>query len=154
MVELQVLQQVVGHHQVREVAHAAHHPLLHRPRVRPHLQHVEIVVGFEQQQIRAPQMKLDGFGNVAEIGRHADAHALRFEAEAHRIDGIVRNAEALHFDVADLKAGAGLERLQARVGFAPIDGRRGEPRQVDGRRDIVGCAPAPAGRRRGRNARG
>ena len=106
------------------MADAAHHALLHGPGIRAHLQHVEIVIGFEQQHVRAAQVELDGFGNVAQIGGDADAHALRLEAEAHRIDGVVRNAEALHFDIADLEAGAGLERLQPRGRrLAPIDGR-------------------------------
>ena len=63
-------------------------------------------------------MELDRFGDVAEIGRHADPHALRLEAEADRVDGVVRNAEALHFDVADLKTGAGLKGLQDAGGAA------------------------------------
>ena len=61
----------------------------------------------------------------------------RLESESHRIDGVVRDAEALHVDIADAQARAGLERLQARGGFTPIDGRRGEPRHVDGRGDFL-----------------
>ena len=38
---------------VRKVAHAAHHALLHGPRIRANLQHVQIVIGFEQQQVGA-----------------------------------------------------------------------------------------------------
>ena len=112
--------------------HAAHHALLDRPGIRADLQHVEVVIGFKQQQIGAPQMKLDGLGDVAQIGRHADTHALGFKAEADRIDGIVRDAETFHLDIANLKAGARLIRFEARLSFAPIDGRRREPCHVNG----------------------
>ena len=90
------------------------------------------MIGFEQKHVGAPQMELDGFGHVAQVGGDADAHALGFEAEAHRVDGVVRDAEALHFDIADPEAGAGLEGLQARRrNGAPVDGGGGQARQVD-----------------------
>ena len=54
------------------------------------------------------------------------------EAEADRIHGVVGNAEALHFDVADLKARAGLKGLHYRFGPFPVDRRTGEPCQVKG----------------------
>ena len=59
-------------------------------------------------------MKLDRLGHVAQIGGDADLDALRLEAEAHRIDGVVRNAEALDLDIADAKRRARLEGLERR----------------------------------------
>ena len=117
---------------VRQMAHPAHHALFHRPWVRSDLQHIQIVIGFQQQQVSASQVKLDGFRNVAQVGGYADAHALRFEAVADGVDGIMGDAETLHFDIADAEAGAGLERLQARgPSFAPLDSRGGEPRHIN-----------------------
>ena len=43
----------------------------------------------------------------------------RLEAEAHRIDGVVRDAEALHFDIADLKAARRPEKLPAAGAVSP-----------------------------------
>ncbi len=48
----------------------------------------------------------------------------------------MRNAEALHLDIADLKTRAGLKRFQARLAFAPIDGRRGEARHINDGADV------------------
>ena len=45
----------------------------------------------------------------------------RCEAEAHRIDGVVRDAEALHLDIADPEAAPAWKGSSARVGLAPID---------------------------------
>ena len=59
--------------------------------IRPDLQHVEIVIRFEQQQIGAAQMEADRIGHVAQIGRDAELDALRAQAEPDRIDA--RRAE-------------------------------------------------------------
>ena len=50
---------------------------------------------------RAAQVELDRFGNVAQIGDHADLDALGAKAEAHGIDGVVRDGEAVDLDIAD-----------------------------------------------------
>ena len=71
---------------VRKMAVAAHHALLDAPGIGADLQHVEIVIRFEQQDLHAAQMEFDGIGHVAEIGRDADLNAFGVEAEADRID--------------------------------------------------------------------
>jgi hypothetical protein len=92
------------------------------------------VIRFEQKEVGAAQVVLDGFGDVAEVGGDADAYALGIETEADGVDGIVRDAEALHLDIADLETGAGLERLEDGDGFVPVNGRTGEAREVERRR--------------------
>src|SRR5439155_25081743 len=84
----EILHQVIRHPQIGEVAYARHDSLLDGPRVRPDLQHVEIVIGLEHQKIRATQVILDGFRDVAEVGDNSDADALCFETEPHRIYGV------------------------------------------------------------------
>ena len=141
---VEVLDEIVRHPQVREMPHPAHDALLHAPGVGADFQHVEIVIRFEQQQVRAPQVEFDGLGNVAEVRDHPDAHALRGETEAHRVDGVVRDAEALDCDIVDLETRARLKWFQARgLRFAPVDGRRGQARQVHDRADV------PAARQHG-----
>src|ERR1035441_4588056 len=39
---IQILLQVIRHHQVREMPHPAHHALLHRPGIRPHLDFIDL----------------------------------------------------------------------------------------------------------------
>ena len=134
----------IANHVVRQMPFASHHALLDGPRIRPHLQHFEIVIRFEQQQVSAAQVELDGIGHVAQVGDQADFDALRAKAEADRIDGVVRNGEAVDFDIADAKRRPGLETIQARRVFAPRDGGRGEPGDED--RDIEQRAPEPPGR--------
>ena len=76
-------------------------------------------------------MEFDGFGNVAEIRGDGDFDAFGVEAETDRIDGVVRDTEAIHIDIADGEAGAGLKAFQTRPDFAPIDRRRGELADVN-----------------------
>ncbi len=129
---IELVAEVVADHFIRKVSVAAHHALLYGPGVRADLQHVEIVIGFEQQHVGAAQMELDGIGNVAEVGDDADVDALRVKTVAHGIDGVVGDGEAVDVDIADGEARASLETLQARRGVLPIDERRGLVRHVDG----------------------
>src|ERR1019366_8551764 len=56
----------------------------------------------------------------------------------HRVDGVVRDAEALHFDIADPEAGARLEGFEARRLYrAPVDRRRRQVRHVDHRAHVL-----------------
>ncbi len=100
--------------------------------IRPHLQHLEIVVRFEHQQIRAAQVKLDRVGHVTEIGHHANLHATRAKAEPHRIDRVVRNREAVDVDIADGERRPGLKAIQLGRELAPRNRRRRQPGDVDG----------------------
>ena len=108
---IKLVTQIVTHHFVREVPVAAHHTLFHRPGIRADLQHIEIVVGFEHQDLRTAQMELDGVGKVAKVGHEADFDTLRAETEAYGIDGVVRNREAVDFDIADGKSRPGFTAI-------------------------------------------
>src|SRR5579859_588997 len=122
---IELVAEIIAHHFVRQVAVAAHYALLHRPGIRSDLKHIEVVIGFEQQHVRAAQVELDRVRDIAEVGDDADLDALRLKAKAHRVDGIVRDGEAVDFDVADGQARARLKALQARGTAFPIDeGRR------------------------------
>ena len=70
--------------------HPAHHPLLHRPGIRPDAQHFDIVIGFHDQHIAAPQVIAHTHGNIAKIGGKADFDAFGAKGKSHRIGGIVR----------------------------------------------------------------
>src|SRR4051794_10611732 len=128
---IEVLRQKVRGHQIRKMPDAAEDALLYGPRIWPYLQHLDVVVGLDHQQVAVAQVKLHRFRNVSEVVREPDLHALRPEAKPDRIHGVVRNAEALHLDVADPEARARLEGLQNRHRRLPVDCRRGELRHVE-----------------------
>ena len=67
----------------------------------PDFQHFEIVIGFEQQHVRAAQMEADRIRQIAQIGGDRNLDAFGAERESHRIGGIVRNGEAGDVDIAD-----------------------------------------------------
>jgi hypothetical protein len=119
---IELVTQIVAHQVVREVAVAAHYALFHGPGIRADLQHIEIVIGLEHQYLRAAQMELDGIGKIAEVGDETDFDALRAEAEAYGVDGVVRNGEGVDFDIAYREACAGLKRLDCRERAIPLDG--------------------------------
>ena len=83
-------------------------------------------------------MKLHALRNVAEVRGDADPHALRLEAEADGIYGVVRDREALHLDIADGERRAGLKGLDARRPLlAPSDTGLGEPREPEHRAHVA-----------------
>ncbi len=141
---IEFMAEVVVNGVIGKMAVAAHHALLDGPRVGAHAQDFEVMIGFEQQEIRTLQVELDGIRNVAEIGDHAELDALGAEAEADGVDGIVRDSEAVDFDVADREARAGLKTLEARCGVFPIDQRRGLMCHVDRGRSFF-CEAHEAG---------
>src|ERR1041385_1345930 len=85
---------IIGYYIVRKMTVTAHDTLLYGPGVWADLQHFQIVVGFEHQNVRAAQMKFDGVRNIAEIGNDCDLDALRAETKSDRIDRVVRNRKA------------------------------------------------------------
>ena len=98
---------------VREMPRAAHHALLDVPRIRPDLQHFEIVVGFEHQAVGIAQVNFHEFGQVAEVGDDRDFDSIRAKGEPQGVDGVVRNAEGRDFNVADDKSLPGPNVLHA-----------------------------------------
>ena len=110
---------------VRQVPPASHYTLFDGPGIGADFEHFEIVVRFEQQQIGAAQMELDGVGDISQIGDQSYFNAMRSETEANRIDGVVWNGEAIDFNVTHTKGCSGLKAIQARREFTPWNrGRR------------------------------
>jgi hypothetical protein len=88
-------------HVVGEMPHAAHHTLLHRPRIRTDLEHLNIVIRLEQQDIGPTQMMADVFRQIAQVGRDRYFDTLSRERKAHGVRGVMRNGEARDIDIAD-----------------------------------------------------
>ncbi len=96
---------------IGEVTDSREHPLLDRPRIRPVAKHLQIVVGFKQQNVDALQRRLDVGGHVAEIRGQRHANTLRLEDEAAGIGGIVRDSKGGNLNVANAELRAGVEVL-------------------------------------------
>ncbi len=77
---------------IRKMAGAAEDALLDDPRIRADLEHVEIVIGFENQAIGLAEMYLDELGHVTEVGHDSEFGAVGAEGEGDGIGSIVRNA--------------------------------------------------------------
>jgi hypothetical protein len=96
------------------------------------------VIGFEQQDVGAAEMKTDGVGDVAEVGGDRNLDPFGAERIADGVGGVVRDGEAGDVDIADGEAGAGLKEFELRSELAPIDGGRGEAREIDGDAEFFG----------------
>ena len=103
---------------IREVAGAGKHALLDDPRVGPDLEHVEIVVGFEDEAISVAEMDSDVVRQVAEIGADGDFGAVGTEGESDGVGGVVRDGERVDVDIADRETLAGLDGFDAAETFA------------------------------------
>src|ERR1039458_7603553 len=98
---------------VGEVADAGEGALLDRPGVGAVLEHLEVVVGFEQEHVDALEGPLDVGRHVPEVGGdgHADGLGTGREDEAAGVGGVVGNGEGRNGDVADGEVGTGVEVL-------------------------------------------
>src|SRR5690242_5052743 len=97
---------------------AAHHALLDEPRVRPRLQHVEIVVRFKHQAMATQRVLLDKLRNVTQIRNHSDLDTFSRECKGNWIDSIVGDGKRSDLKIADgefFARGKGLECPEARI---------------------------------------
>jgi len=103
---------------IREMAGAAENALLDDPGIRADLEHVEIVIGFEDEAIGLAEMDSDVIGQVAEIGADGDLGAVGAEGESDGVGCVVRDGERVDVDVADGEALPSLDRLNAAEALA------------------------------------
>jgi len=98
---------------VRKMSRAAHDALLDVPRVGPDFEHLEIVIRFENQEIRVAQMMLHEFGQIAEVRDDGYFRAVRAKGVADGIGRVMRNREGRDFDIADFELHARADVLDA-----------------------------------------
>jgi len=103
---------------IGEVAGAGKDALLDDPGIRADLEHVEVVIGFEDEAIGLAEMDSDMIGQVAEIGTDGDFGAVGAEGESDGVGCVVGDGERVHLDIADRKTLAGLDRLNAAEALA------------------------------------
>ncbi len=124
---------------IGEMAGAGKDALLDDPWIRANLEHVEIVIGFEDEAIGLAEMDSDVIRKVAEIGADCDFSAVGAESEADGIGGVVRDGERVDVDVADGEALASLDGFDAAEALAKgvrqdaLEGVHGGLGDVEGR---------------------
>jgi hypothetical protein len=103
---------------IGKMASAGKYALLDDPRIGADLEHVEIVIGFEDEAIGLAEVNFDKLGHIAEVGTDGNLGAVGAKSETDGIDGIVRDSEGVDIDVADTKALAGLNGFNATEALA------------------------------------
>ncbi len=110
--------QIFADRVIGEMASPGEDALLDYPRIRADFQHVQVVIGFQDQAIAFAQMDLDKFGHVAEVGADGHLGAVGAEGEANGVGSIMRNGEGMNIDIANRTALAGLNGFDAAKSLA------------------------------------
>lgn len=126
---------------IGKVSGAREHALLNDPGVGANLEHVEVVVGFENETIGFAEVNFDKFGHVAEICADGDLSAVGTESESDRVGGIVRNGEGVDIDITDAEALAGLNGFDATEALAKSLGENALERSHGGFSDVERSFP-------------
>jgi len=103
---------------IRKMPGAGKYALLDDPGVGADLEHVEIVIGFQDQAIGLAKGDFDELGHVAEVGADGDLGAVGSESEAEGIGGVVRDGEGVDVNIADGETLAGLDGLDSAKALA------------------------------------
>ncbi len=103
---------------VREMAMATKDTLFQTPRpARTILQHLHVMIGFEDEGVRGARALDDEPGHVAEVGDETDVARGGVKQKANGVLGVVRDGERVHKHVADFKARASLEQIAIEFGL-------------------------------------
>jgi len=100
----------IGGSFIGEMSMATENALLETPRtVGAILQHFDVVIGFQHEDIGGADAIEDLACRVSEIREKADVNIWCSQQEAHGIRRVVRNVERFHADISDLETVAGRE---------------------------------------------
>ena len=91
------------------------HSLLQRQRIGPLPEHLDIVVGFQDQGLALPQMVPDQLGDPAGIGTIPEADRTVTDDESDRIAGVVGHGKGMDPEVVDDKGFTGSELADLRA---------------------------------------
>jgi len=126
---------------IGEVAGAGEDALLDDPWIGADLEHVKIVIGFEDEAIGLAEMDPDVIRQVAEIGADGDFGPIGAEGESDRVGGVVWDGESVNIDVANGEALAGLDRFDTAESLAEGVGQDALQRVHSGFGDVERCFP-------------
>src|SRR5262249_10489614 len=88
---------------IRKMAVPTHQSLFQIPRIWADAKHVQVVIGFENENVRTSQVRRDILRQVTDIRELRYPNTAARNTEGHRLDRIVRNPERRDLYVADLK---------------------------------------------------
>ena len=108
---------------IGKVAGAGKDALLDDPGIGPDLEHVEVVIGFEDEAIGLAEMDSHVVRQVAKIRADGDFCAVGAEGESHGIGCIVRDGERMDVNVADGETLASLNGFDTSEAFAESVGQ-------------------------------
>lgn len=131
----------LAHGVIRKMAGPRKYTLFDYPGIRPDLEHIEVVVRFQNQAIGRAQVDLHKFGHVAEVGADRDLRAVGAKSESDRVGRIVRNREGMNIDVTDGKTLASLNGFDAAQALAEGFGQDALKLGHCGPGHIQGCFP-------------
>ena len=83
------------------MAGAAQHALLHHPWIRTHFEHIQIVIGFQDQAVRAAEMNFYQLRHVTEVGNDRHFRAIRTKRKPDGISRVMRYCKRVNFNVAN-----------------------------------------------------
>jgi hypothetical protein len=126
---------------IGEMAGAGEDALLDDPGVRADLEHIEVVIGFEDEAIGLAEMDSYVIRQVAQIGADGNFAAVGAKSESDRVGSVVRNGEGVHVNVADGEALAGLDGLDAAEALAEGVGKDTLEGVHGGFGDVERCFP-------------
>jgi len=125
---------------VGQVTMPAEDSLLGAPRTSSiFLEHFDIMIGFEDQNVGGADSFDDKPGGVAEIGEKTEIAALGAEQKSDGIIGVVGDAEGLDVDAAELEGGPRTEEAKIELlSELQLDGFFGEAIAIDGNLKLGG----------------
>ena len=105
--------------------------MFHDPWVGTDLEHVEIVIGFEDKAVTLTQVHLHVIWQISKVRTNCDLCTIGAKSESHRVSRIMRNSERVHIDVANGKTLASLDGFDTAKALA--EGvRKDAPERVHG----------------------
>ena len=84
------------------------------------LQHFNIVVGFQDQNVRTTHPFKDQLGGVTEISQNADVSSVRPQQETDRVLRVMWNTESLDYDIGHFEGSSGVEQAVIQSRFKLI----------------------------------
>ena len=88
------------------MALAAHHALLQGPGIWTQLEHVDVVIGFENDRVASSEALYHKIGDITEVQYNSDLDAILLDAERDRIGGVVWDGEGREQESADFERNA------------------------------------------------
>ena len=131
--------QQFAHALVAQVAHPAEDAGLQGGRVAALPEHLHVVVGFQRQQVQVRAVVRHQGGGLAQVGDHRGLEAVPFDAEGHRVRGVVGRGEGQHPHPVPVAA------WPARRGIQPFPGDLDAVDGVDRRQGLPGGQEGPVG---------